>query len=531
MHYAILAAGEGSRLRGEGLGVPKPLLEVGGKPLIMRLIEQLLAVEAESIAVVCRSDTDGVKACVEEMAARHTTVRWQVAVGATASSMHSLALLAPSLPDEKVCVLTVDTFFSLAVFQRYIRAFQSKEGCLFAVTPYVDDERPLWVVTAAAGEYPEVTAFVDNCEAFPADAPRLVSGGIYGLEMARVRPVLQAAIASGQHRMRNFQRALLTAGVPIYAFVFPKILDIDHFADQRQAEAWIAAEERRVLCLARHPAHSPHFEAADAAILHATANALQVAGYHVTTCGEEALPAALEDYDVIVHMARQTDTLQRLSRLHRPLVVNDPRAVLNVSKSRELTFSLLQAAGIDVPRFWAYDPEDDEMFQCDKPLQSLLPAWVKGTRPTGAQAGDVTYVDTPLAADTCVLRLCSERVPDIIVMEHVEGDLLKVYAVADGDTCTLFTRYPQETGHSKFGVAETHNPAPQHYTYSSEVLRTLLVQVAHTLSLSVFGVDVIVTPAGRLVVIDVNDWPSFSSCRDEAAQAILLSVDHACRRS
>ena len=37
MKFGIIAAGEGSRLSSEGIGSPKPLVEVGGEKLIDRL--------------------------------------------------------------------------------------------------------------------------------------------------------------------------------------------------------------------------------------------------------------------------------------------------------------------------------------------------------------------------------------------------------------------------------------------------------------------------------------------------------------
>ena len=40
MKYAIIAAGEGSRLAREGIWEPKPLVEVGGERLIDRLFSQ-----------------------------------------------------------------------------------------------------------------------------------------------------------------------------------------------------------------------------------------------------------------------------------------------------------------------------------------------------------------------------------------------------------------------------------------------------------------------------------------------------------
>lgn len=38
MHYAIIAAGQGSRLRNEGIDTPKPLVRLGGVTLLERLI-------------------------------------------------------------------------------------------------------------------------------------------------------------------------------------------------------------------------------------------------------------------------------------------------------------------------------------------------------------------------------------------------------------------------------------------------------------------------------------------------------------
>ena len=39
MNYAIIAAGEGSRLVQEGVAVPKPLVDLDGRPMIRRLID------------------------------------------------------------------------------------------------------------------------------------------------------------------------------------------------------------------------------------------------------------------------------------------------------------------------------------------------------------------------------------------------------------------------------------------------------------------------------------------------------------
>ena len=47
-----------------------------------------------------------------------------------------------------------------------------------------------------------------------------------------------------------------------------------------------------------------------------------------------------------------------------------------------------------------------------------------------------------------------------------------------------------------------------------------LGEAAAAAGLDVFGGDVIVSPAGELTLIDLNDWPSFAPCRERAAYAI-----------
>ena len=54
MHYAIIAAGEGSRLVGEGLNVPKPLVDLDGRPMIKRLIDIMMECGAESLFGHCQ---------------------------------------------------------------------------------------------------------------------------------------------------------------------------------------------------------------------------------------------------------------------------------------------------------------------------------------------------------------------------------------------------------------------------------------------------------------------------------------------
>ena len=114
MTFAILAAGEGSRLEHEGVSEAKPLIRIGGECLIDRLIRIFLSCGADRIAVVVNSRRPEVKAHLESL--RCPVL--DIVVADTPSSMHSLHALAPRLGDEPFILTTVDTVFREDDFRR-----------------------------------------------------------------------------------------------------------------------------------------------------------------------------------------------------------------------------------------------------------------------------------------------------------------------------------------------------------------------------------------------------------------------------
>lgn len=549
IHYALIAAGEGSRLKEEGVSSPKPLVGILGEPMIKRLIRIFVQNGARSISVICNEQMTEVQEYLESLKksgvlrvtgedGETADCPLNVLVQTTPSSMHSLAALQEVIPQGKFCLTTVDTIFREAEFAAFIRSFaemdESEGDGLFAVTPFVDDEKPLWVATRS-----EIVGFYDREEQVPPGSDRMVSGGIYCMDTRTAFPVLQTCLAQGQSRMRNFQRALIASGLKIKAYVIPKIMDIDHAADIAKAEAWLSGCETlsarpKLLAIARDEKYSPNNEAKDAAILHAVTDRLKQQGWQVDICtetewGTRDVKTVSAEYEQIIHMSRQMRSLMRLERVAIP-VVNAPHAVRTVAKSRELTLSLLEQAGVQVPQWWAYEPEDDEMFLCEPSLQRLLPGWVKAMREDGARPEDVTFVQTPLEADTCILKLASENVPDVVVTHHEEGELIKCYAVLAEDVSKprlLRWFRPKAAGYSKFGEAETHNTTLEQLTIDEAALSDLSVKIGAILGLQIFGFDAIVRPDHQVVVIDVNDWPSFSICQQEAAEAIVSVIGKA----
>lgn len=230
MNYAIIAAGEGSRLVSEGVAFPKPLVPLNGVPMIGRLIDIFMHTEPESLSVIVNEQMTQVREYLESLT---LPVPLNLVVKSTPSSMHSFFEVSRVIPKGKFCLTTVDTIFRADDFYRYIKAFiaDDKADGYMAVTPFIDDEKPLYVATDAGMK---ITGFLDR----PEPGVKYVSGGIYGLTSPAVG-VLAGCMERGVSRMRNYQRSLVEAGLDLKAFAIDKIIDVDHAGDIATAESFI----------------------------------------------------------------------------------------------------------------------------------------------------------------------------------------------------------------------------------------------------------------------------------------------------
>lgn len=230
MNYAIIAAGEGSRLAQEGIQKPKPLVSLCGTPMVKRLIDIMVRCGAESVSIIVNEFMTEVREYLNTLS---IPVPLNIVVKTTPSSMHSFYELSRVLPDGKFCLTTVDTIFREDDFANYINAFErdNEHDGMWAVTPFIDDEKPLYV---DVDQEMRITAFCDK----RFDNAHLVSGGVYAMTH-KAFPVLEHCIDNGISRMRNFQRALLDNGFNLKAYSIDKIIDVDHASDIATAEKFI----------------------------------------------------------------------------------------------------------------------------------------------------------------------------------------------------------------------------------------------------------------------------------------------------
>ena len=225
MQGLILAGGRGSRLAADGVDTPKALVEVGGRPQVVNLIETFAELGCATVTCMVR---EGITIESPGPAV--------VRVCRTPSSLHTLVAGLAVVPAGPVFCAMVDTVMPAADWRRLYRGVTARldEGAaaVLAVTPFVDDELPLYVTRDAEQM---ATGILDTP---PAGAPLLVTGGVYGLSPV-ARRLASVAVAS-LHRMRAFLRLLVELKTPVATVEVPRIIDLDHKSDLDAAERWLA---------------------------------------------------------------------------------------------------------------------------------------------------------------------------------------------------------------------------------------------------------------------------------------------------
>lgn len=518
MKFAIIAAGDGSRLAQEGVTEPKPLVKVRGERLIDRLIRIFMGSNATEIVVICNEQMSDVASHLkmiqdEGLNGLHVPLRF--VIKSTPSSMHSFYELRHFLRDEPFILTTVDTIFDESEFHDYVLSFQDKTAqgtdALMGVTDYIDDEKPLYV---SVDNVMCINGYYDT----PQADSRFISAGIYGLTASSL-DILEACIEKGESRMRNFQRALVAANLRIEAFPLTKVFDIDHIEDIRKADEGVknlsSCCKGKTLLIQRAACYSPNSEEKDLAILQEVGclfDDVNIVGegefvenfstYNQLISAESV--GFVNEYYHIISMARSPKALDCLEQLEQRgiRVLNSSVGVRACQRSN--VDKVMRENHLPLPP----DKGDDGY-------------WVKRADAAAQSKEDVCFCHDWAEVEKIKSTFMQRGITDIVMQAHVKGDVVKFYGVEG----TGFFRYyySGDDTETKFGDEE-RNGKPQYYPFSSSDLQTDAEKLACLLQTPIYGGDAIIQEDSNYVIIDFNDFPSFSKCRKEAAKAIFERV-------
>jgi hypothetical protein len=226
----------------------------------------------------------------------------------------------------------------------------------------------------------------------------------------------------------------------------------------------------------------------DRAILDLAAAELRHAGVAVRMAHGDRLPHLDRPPALVFAMCQSPAALSWMEEAaERTLVVNHPSAVRACYRTSLVV--RLDEAGVPQPR-WT--------LASDAPPADLASGpWLKRGDVHAMEAGDVRRVFSAEEWAAAVAEFQDREIRNAIVQRHAEGSVFKFYGV----TGHFFRAYGLPSG------LET-------------AARELARRAAVALGLEVYGGDGVAAGDGSLALIDVNDWPSFSRCRNEAGIAI-----------
>lgn len=507
MNYAIIAAGEGSRLRREGFEFPKPMVRLKGEMLVERLIRIFKANKAESITVIINEQSGELRSMLEKMAEKDGMLN--IIVKTTPSSAHSFYTILESMgKDAKdLCLTTVDTVFNESIFSSYIKTFEQEKDmdALMGTTAWVDDEKPLWIDEDENGR-------IRRFSSEQVSDKVVISGGIYCFRN-RALAVVDKAKRENVSRMRNVQQMLVENGCKVAGFDFGKIIDIDHVEDIRKAELFLENGNCKILCVERERRFSPQCEDIDKALFDSIYNGLRKEGFATERINEQELKENdFKGVDFVISMARSLNAVELLDKKEKEglKIFNSISSCRNCY--RERMNNMLHDAGVDVPDFKVVDTD------CDNPkcmdFADISSFWVKRADFQTEGRNDVVYCQTAQDGISVLHSMKERGIKRALLSEHIDGNLIKFYKVAESGF--LYWYLPKR---DKFGMAINEKIRVE--KIDEEGLKEITDKIGRCMGFDFFGGDIMVDASGKMKVIDVNDFPSYCACRDQAVEAIV----------
>ena len=252
-----------------------------------------------------------------------------------------------------------------------------------------------------------------------------------------------------------------------------------------------------VVGIYREEIFSPGKVREDAAILDHVLLELSRRGYQTLTVKAEALDTLSVPPPFALVMAQSDQALHILEEWHKngTKMINSVSSIRNCY--RKYQTPLLAVAQIPLPPSRILPLEEVEL---KISFESSKSYWLKRGDVHAMQPADVVKVASMGNLIRSRDHFHQQEVREILVQEDVPGKVIKFYGVSMD---RYFSAFLARSG--------------EEVTTRMKQLRLIARQAAEAVELEIYGGDAIVNQKGEVVLIDLNDWPSFSRCDQSAA--------------
>lgn len=228
--------------------------------------------------------------------------------------------------------------------------------------------------------------------------------------------------------------------------------------------------------------------------------------------------AELSEMDCVLAMCRSPKCVDRLKDLENGgmYVVNSGHGIENCR--RELMSRILVGHALPYPVNFTVDTDKSVLSRLRE--LNIGKCWIKQADFHSMHKEDVTFVRHAEEAQEVLHEYFLRGIRRAVINAHVIGDLIRFYGVRGMGYFHCFL--PMDSrNYSPDAPDATDETKPG---FNEDKLKELCEKAAEVLELEVYGGDCMLLPNGELMIIDVNDWPSFAPCRKEASSAIARYV-------
>ena len=263
-----------------------------------------------------------------------------------------------------------------------------------------------------------------------------------------------------------------------------------------------------VLGIYREQIFSPGKVRDDAAILDATLAELSRLVSDVSSIKAEGLAASMTRPSYVLSMARSEHALGIIEDWAKQgsRIINSVESVRNCQ--RKLLTAILLRTGFSLPSSRIVPIQEAEEL-CN--LDGSGAIWLKRGDVHAIQADDVRLARSRQEIVCAVQHFRAQKVRHILVQQHVEGPVVKFYGVGRDMYFRAFLC-----------------PSGEDIGLHVQQLAAVAQRAASAVGLEVYGGDAILAGHDQALLIDFNDWPSFSRCQQSAAMSIADYFTRTC---
>lgn len=269
--------------------------------------------------------------------------------------------------------------------------------------------------------------------------------------------------------------------------------------------------EIKIAGIMRAAAFSPNHIGNDSSIFNIVADQLRKRGCEVNVYSEDQFINNGVNEKIIVNMCREKRSIERLQHLEDMgmLVINSGYGIENCIRERMARIFI----GSSIPYPETIITDTDEAIRERLTKAGITRCWIKRGDSHTMHNEDVTLVRHPEEAQEILQEYFLRGIKRAVINRDIEGEMIKFYGILG----TPFFYWL--TTRSSSAIARKQ-PA----TFDESRLKALCSAAAEILDVKIYGGDCVLSPDGKMRIIDFDDWPSFAPCRQEAATNIAKFV-------